>query len=33
MSKKDRPLVKVPKGKMVSTLEYDYNGKISWKVG
>lgn len=23
----------VPKGKTVSTLEYQYNGKISWKVG
>lgn len=23
----------VPKGKGVSTLEYDYNGKISWTVG
>jgi hypothetical protein len=23
----------VPKGKSVSTLEYDYNGKISWAVG
>jgi hypothetical protein len=23
----------VPKGKTVSTLEYDYNGKISWAVG
>jgi hypothetical protein len=24
---------KVPKGKAVSTLEYDYNGRISWAVG
>jgi hypothetical protein len=24
---------KVPKGKTVSTLEYDYNGRISWAVG
>lgn len=23
----------VPKGKTVSTLEYDYNGKISWAIG
>ena len=23
----------VPKGKTASTLEYEYNGKISWKVG
>jgi len=23
----------IPKGKTVSTLEYQYNGKISWKVG
>jgi hypothetical protein len=23
----------VPKGKTVSTLEYDYNGRISWTVG
>ncbi len=23
----------VPKGKDVSTLEYDYNGKISWSIG
>ena len=23
----------VPKGKTVSTLEYEYNGKISWHVG
>jgi hypothetical protein len=23
----------VPKGKTVSTLEYDYNGKISWNIG
>jgi hypothetical protein len=23
----------VPKGKTVATLEYDYNGKISWNVG
>lgn len=23
----------VPKGKTVSTLEYQYNGKIAWKVG
>jgi hypothetical protein len=23
----------VPKGKTVSTLEYEYNGKISWNVG
>jgi hypothetical protein len=23
----------VPKGKTVSTLEYEYNGKIAWKVG
>jgi len=23
----------VPKGKTVSTLEYEYNGRISWKVG
>ena len=24
---------KVPKGKAVSTLEYDYNGRISWAIG
>jgi hypothetical protein len=24
---------KVPKGKTASTLEYDYNGKISWAIG
>lgn len=24
---------RVPKGKAVSTLEYDYNGRISWAVG
>ena len=24
---------KVPKGKSVSTLEYDYNGRISWAIG
>jgi len=24
---------RVPKGKAVSTLEYDYNGRISWAIG